>query len=151
MTKLDPARQLLALEFVGRIEREKTIQSWGAPDRIALARLLTEPAELANAERFTGQVSGECPAVQAAIYLAAARMLADATSPEAVDARRAYLREACSFGLPESCHGLASLGEGVDPAGFDKHVKSRHWSRRAGIRPDVSVVVDQPDERSPGM
>lgn len=100
MAKLDPLRQLLALEFVGSIEREKTIQSWVDPDRVEIARLLAEPAELANADWFSERLSRESPAVRAAMYLAAARMLADATSREGVDARRAYLRAARSFGLP---------------------------------------------------
>lgn len=53
-----------------------------------------------NAERFSERVSREYPLVQAAIYLAAARMLADATSAEGINARRAYLSAARSFGLP---------------------------------------------------
>lgn len=41
MARLDPTRQLLALEFVGGIQREETIQSWFDPDLAAIARLLS--------------------------------------------------------------------------------------------------------------
>ena len=43
----------------------------------SVVRLLEKPAELVNAERFIEQVSSEYLAAQVALYLAAARQLAD--------------------------------------------------------------------------
>jgi tetratricopeptide (TPR) repeat protein len=112
MAQLDQAEQLMALEFLGWIDREKALQTWFGANVAAIARLLETPDGLVDADSLIQQVSQEYLGAQVAAYVAAARKLADETSPEAVRARRAYIEEARSLALPGELPWLGNVEGG---------------------------------------